>query len=372
LLAFDGCNPNDSWNEVHEFLGEMNRIDKNRLRFTFFVSGTALLTEDKANLYVNPSVKLHESDDVARNPEWSAFVEKARRLQKGRSFSTEGESNVNFGGSLNDLKERIRLINLAHQNGNEIASHAVGHFNAKKWTRDMWEHEFDEFNEILDNVGKLNGDRSIQLNFNSQDLMGFRAPYLSGNESLIRTLDKRKFRYDTSDTNIGWEQDNWPQKYKITGTNIWNFGLAFIEVVGLKSSNGNPVRTMSMDYNFCFLQDKGCPELYPKSIEGADRDAYIMLLSYLKYFSDNYNSNRAPVHIGHHFTKYRGGAYNKALYHFAKIVCELPEVNCITYSKLSDYMDGLSDATRRDFQYSRFPKASFQPSLKDLQKKIRW
>src|SRR5262245_63104570 len=44
------------------------------------------------------------------------------------------------------------------------------------------------------------------------------------------------------------------------------------------------------------------------------------LQTYLQYFKSNYAGNRAPLHIGHHFMNYAGGAYNEALKSSARAV----------------------------------------------------
>ena len=63
-----------------------------------------------------------------------------------------------------------------------------------------------------------------------------------------------------------------------------------------------------MDYNFLVAQS-GVGAI------AALREAFRrqMLDTYLDYFSANYTGNRAPLHIGHHFTDYQSGAYREAL-----------------------------------------------------------
>lgn len=392
LMAFDGCMSTESWVEQTQFLNEMNGPDGQAdvAKFTFLLSTPALLRNDKAHYYVNPTAILNESPEVMKDPSKTLFKERALRLKRGKTFETRGESNIGFGGSLEDVQLRVNYINKLHARGNEMGSHAAGHFDGKNWTKDMWRHEFDQFNRIMDNIGSINGDPDMKLNIYSGNMKGFRAPFLgSRNETTIAVLDEYNYRYDTSDRTIGWDSSNWPQKY--SNTNVWNFGLAFIDVIGLwkplnpgpgapafttNPASGVPYRTLSMDYNFCFVQDNGCEYPYKKTTAQAKREAsedgLNMLKSYMKYFTDNYNGNRAPIHIGHHFTKYNDGAYNKAMHEFARVVCTLPEVKCTTYEKLADFMDVQSDENRKDYQYGRFKKARFQPSAQQLMQRIRW
>ncbi len=83
-----------------------------------------------------------------------------------------------------------------------------------------------------------------------------------------------------------------------------------------------------MDYNFLVAHGRIVNDA--RRTEAA-RDQ--MLATYLHYFKTNYAGNRAPVHIGHHFSAYQNGAYNDALKSFARSVCALPEVRCVTYAQ---------------------------------------
>jgi hypothetical protein len=83
-----------------------------------------------------------------------------------------------------------------------------------------------------------------------------------------------------------------------------------------------------------------------------------MLQTYLHYFRTNYAGNRAPLHIGHHFMNYQGGAYNAALKTFARAVCGLPEVRCVTYARLADFMDGQDAETLAAYRKGDFARAA--------------
>lgn len=331
MLAFDNCQENQTWSQVSRFLEEMNAGQPDRLRFTFFLSAAGLLTDQKKAAYLDPA---------------------------GRA----GKANIDFGGSDLSVLERVAWINKLHAQGNEIASHTVGHFSGKSWTVQQWRHEFDQYARIVDNLVQLNGwtgtnAQKGRLDFRAADLQGFRAPYLEGGARVNQVLVEKGFRYDTSDTDQGFEPGNWPRKFK--NTNLWNFGLSFVTLplthpagaMRIKSS----VKVPAMDYNFCFRQTGGCPDRDPFAGE-ADKDAAEMLQGYLNYFLNSYNGNRAPMNIGHHFQPYRGGSYNRALMKFARLVCGLPEVKCATYRELADFMDAVG-SDRDQFQAGKFPKA---------------
>jgi hypothetical protein len=168
---------------------------------------------------------------------------------------------------------------------------------------------------------------------------GFRAPYLATSPGLYAVLKERGFRYDASRTA---EAGEWPRK--IDG--VWRFNL-----VGLRL-RGSGKGVLSMDYNFFVAHSRAVDD--PQRREEY-RDQ--MLATYLEYFRANYSGNRAPLHIGHHFSNYQNGAYQQALISFARTVCGLPEVRCVTYTALADFMDGLQPATLEAYRKGDFPRA---------------
>jgi hypothetical protein len=66
---------------------------------------------------------------------------------------------------------------------------------------------------------------------------------------------------------------------------------------------------------------------------------------------------------------YAGGAYNEALKSFARAVCGLPEVRCVTYAKLADFMDQQTAETlaayrRGDFAHVTTPALNVAQTLR--------
>jgi hypothetical protein len=107
-----------------------------------------------------------------------------------------------------------------------------------------------------------------------------------------------------------------------------------------------------MDYNFFVAQSRAATD--PRRYETAREQT---LQTYLAYFKANYTGNRAPLHIGHHFSGYQGGAYNEALKSFARAVCGLPEVRCVTYAKLAEFMDRQNADTLAAYRKGDFARA---------------
>ncbi len=258
-MAFDNCTELERWQELADFAAELNR-DGDRIHFTFFISGINSIADGNRMLYEGPHQR-------------------------------RGYSRINFGGSPENVQRRVDYVNELHRNGHEIASHAVGHFNGAAWSAEDWEKEFRSFNEVVSNVGPNNGLADTQLAFPTGDVIGFRAPYLAKGTALYQALKRSGFRYDTS--GVGYA-DAWPEK--VDG--IWRFNLAMLRI------QGSGRATLSMDYNFFVAQAHAMTDL--RRYETAREQT---LQTYLAYFKANYTGNRAPLHIGHHFFGYQGGAY---------------------------------------------------------------
>jgi peptidoglycan/xylan/chitin deacetylase (PgdA/CDA1 family) len=307
-IAFDNCTELSRWQELSDFAKEMNQGD-DKIHFTFFVSGINYIADDNRGIY-------------------------------RASHQNRGYSMINFGGTTDEIERRVAFINAMHASGHEIASHAVGHFDGRHWSTADWLQEFKIYADLVDEVANNNGlPKTAKFDFPASSIVGFRAPYLSTSPGLYFALKDAGFRYDTSGTS---ESDIWPEKKD----GIWRFNLAGIRLHRSKKS------TLSMDYNFFVTQSFG---LDNSSARTAHRDE--MLETYIDYFKANYSGNRAPIHIGHHFFGYHGGVYNDALKAFLRKVCGLAEVRCVTYSKLADFMDGLSPETLQAYRHGDFPHA---------------
>lgn len=313
VVAFDNCTELERWEELSDFAAAMNK-EGDRVHFTFFVSGTNFIADANRTIYEAPHQR-------------------------------RGYSRINFGGSADHVRARVTAINDLHRHGHEIASHAVGHFDGRSWTASAWANEFDSFDHAFRKVAANNRLSDMAgFSFPASAIVGFRAPYLATSPGLYAVLKERGFRYDTSGDA---KADAWPVKEG----GLWRFNLANIRI------NGSGRKVLSMDYNFLVAQSFGFADR-----RNAERHGRQMLLTYLDYFKANYAGNRAPIHIGHHFTDYQAGAYRHALKSFARMVCGLPEVRCVTYRALADFMDGVDAPTLLAYRAGGFPRAA-EPAL---------
>jgi peptidoglycan/xylan/chitin deacetylase (PgdA/CDA1 family) len=285
-LAFDGSYNLGFWAESRQFAKDHN------LKFTYFISGVYYLTSADRGLYVEP--------------------------QYG-----PGRSSIGFGGTPSEVQRRIEQTLLASQEGHEIASHANGHFDGRTYSESQWRSEFNQFSDILGSAWSryMNGPVPSSWSEVASSVGGFRAPVLGVGKGLWPILREKNFFYDTSRIAPA---NQWPTR--IGG--VWNFALA-----GLRTADTRRA-VLSMDYNF-YMADSGA--------KPGPRDQYPvyekrMLDTYMNYFNSNYNGSRAPIHIGHHFSPWNGGAYWRAMKRFAAFACAQPDVICGTYTELTEYM----------------------------------
>lgn len=287
LISFDGCVDLDCWEAWSAFAGKHRDV-----HLTFFVSGTCFLSDGQRHLYQGPGAQI-------------------------------GKARIRFGGTQAQLLERARHMNDLVRSGHEIASHAVGHFDGAQWTPEQWLAEFRIYDRLIDDFSLNNGVSSGDgLAFGSSDVKGFRAPFLSVGPGLNPALAARGFRYDASPAG---RAADWPEKNK---DGIWKFKLASIPLTGCRRT------PLSMDYNLFVVHSLEMPDI----LSDEERLEDSVVDAYLGYFRRNYLGNKAPIHIGHHFTDYCGKAYERALMRFIEKIIERPDVRVCTYTQLADVL----------------------------------
>jgi hypothetical protein len=306
LLAFDGSHNLPMWKET------LNFATNNNVKFSYFISGVYFLLDSNRLDYIEPT--------------------------KG-----PGKSAIGFAGnSKNNLVERVNFVNKAFDEGHTIGSHANGHFDGTHWSSSQWELEFRQFTHLIFDVFNQKGFESLSspnpYHFNPEQIIGFRSPQLATNADLYKTLRKNNYAYDTSQSA---PMDYWPRCVD----RLWNFPLAELRIYGTGR------KTLSMDYNFYYANSGGKPDE-----TNAKKYREEMFNTYMGYFTTNYYGNRAPIHIGHHFAKWNAGAYWQAFEDFTKAVCNLPEVKCVSYQALLNFLNSVPITIREQYQKGDFPK----------------
>jgi hypothetical protein len=312
VVSFDGSGGTQLW----PYWRDVAR--RAHAHFTFFVSGVYLLAEDRRGLY--------------HPPEHSAGYSAIGFAQPFDGLTAEAR-----------VGETLRQIGLAYREGNEIGTHFNGHFCAPvpesvgDWTSADWRQELDQFRTLMFDASKNNGlEPAVRLPFGPGEVTGERTPCLEGKlPALLPVLAERGFRYDASRiAPLG----SWP--YRLQG-GVWEFPLQLIPFVG----HTYPV--VSMDYNFFYNQTLA--GLSPAVSEQQAHD------SLWRAFLETYHGNRAPLSFANHFETWQDWAYDKALARVVVQACGLPEVRCVSFRELADWLEAQPAARLKRYELGRFP-----------------
>ena len=294
VLSFDGSKSVDMLNETLAFEQKMQSEGK-PLHFTYFINAAYFITKDNATLYQAPR-------------------------------QSPGVSNIGFSYSSKDIPFRIKAFNTAFTEGNEIGSHSAGHYDGATWSYDEWKQEFNSFGSLMQNVPKNNPTEQIDIPTFLGSIQGFRAPNLGVNGNLYKVLSEFHFSYDASGVS---KIDVWPQK---DGYGVWHIPLGIIFL----GENKKPI--VAMDYNL-WMRQSGAKEMAVKGTSLWNTYYNEVESAYMEYFNTNYNGNRGPIVIADHFSKWNDGVYWEAMKTFAENVCGQPQVRCVTFSELVNYLN---------------------------------
>jgi hypothetical protein len=318
VVSFDGSGGVKLW-PYWRWVGRLAHA-----RFTFLVSGVYLLDEARASLYHPP-----------QHP--------------------PGRSDIGFAQAEGDVSARsvvlgmLQQMTLAYSAGHEIGSHFNGHFcepyagNVDGWSAADWNQELDEFDRLVFHAGANNGlGTAATLPFGPSEIVGERTPCLQGNlPVLYRVLAARGFRYDASKVGV---LGDWPKRE----LGIWSIPLLEVPM------SGHTYKVISMDYNF-YANQTAATRGPLSAARGYGEETYRSLWN---AFLTSYRGNRAPLSIGYHFETWNHWAYDHALARFLLKACAKPEVRCVSYRELVDWLDKQPPAALKRYGAGEFPRLS--------------
>ncbi|MEU2439224.1 hypothetical protein ABZ595_24035 [Streptomyces rubradiris] len=276
---------------------------ENNATMTYFLSGVYLLPEEKRDLYEPPQ-------------------------------HSPGRSDIGFNDErgITDTLEQLRL---AWLEGNEIGTHFNGHFcgpdgGVGTWSVDEWKSEIAQAKRFVKSWRSNTGMRGADpLPFDyDKELIGARTPCLEGRKNFVKAARDLGFRYDSSGVN----DQVWPKKRE----GLWDLSMQLVPFPG------HTYEQLTMDYNFMVgqsgTQTQGDPDKF-------DYWGDQMRDGLLKGFYRAYDGNRAPLVIGNHFESWNGGTYMRAVEEVVKEVCTKPEVRCVSFRQLVDWLDAQDPRT---------------------------
>jgi hypothetical protein len=265
---------------------------------TYFLSGVYLLPKEKATLYDPPQ-------------------------------HAAGRSDIGFN-DIRGIKDTVRELRGAWQDGNEVGTHFNGHFCGRSggvgtWSVEEWKSEIRQAKSFVKNWktnAGLPNEKPLPFDYD-EELIGARTPCLEGRRNFLRAASELGgFRYDTS----GINDQIWPEKEM----GLWDLSLQMVPVPGLS------IETLSMDYNFMVNQSG--------TLKQGDRSMHRywgnqMRDGLLQAFERAYRGNRAPLIIGNHFESWNGGTYMRAIEETIATVCVQRDVKCVSFRQLADWLD---------------------------------
>ncbi|MFF3989210.1 hypothetical protein ACFY0B_32075 [Streptomyces sp. NPDC001797] len=293
VFSWDG-----SGEDSQKLFSHFRKVAKeNNANMTFFLSGVYMLPEEKRDLY--------------RPPQHSP-----------------GSSEIGFNDE-QGITDTVKQLRLAWLEGNEIGTHFNGHFcgpdgGVGEWSVAEWKSEIAQAKQFVKTWKTNTGMKdAAPLPFDyDKELIGARTPCLEGQKNFVKAASQLGFRYDTSGVN----NQVWPKKRE----GLWDLSMQLVPFPG------HTYEQLTMDYNFMVNQSgtstQGDPDKY-------DYWGDQMRDGLLQGFNRAYNGNRAPLVIGNHFESWNGGTYMRALDEVVADVCNKPEVRCVSFHQLADWLD---------------------------------
>ncbi|MEU6811065.1 hypothetical protein ABZ920_19170 [Streptomyces sp. NPDC046831] len=275
----------------------------NNATMTYFLSGVYLLPEDRRDLYQPPQ-------------------------------HTAGSSEIGFNDE-KGIADTVEQLRLAWLEGNEIGTHFNGHFCGEnggvgQWSVEDWKSEIAQAKEFVKRWKTNTGMKSAApLPFDyDKELVGARTPCLEGRQNFLRAAAELGFRYDTSGVN----NQVWPGKKE----GLWDLSMQLVPFPG------RTFEQLTMDYNFMVNQSGTKTQGDPAKFgQWGDQ----MRDGLLRGFYRAYDGNRAPLIIGNHFESWNGGTYMRAVEEVVKEVCNKPDVRCVSFRQLADWLDAQDPQT---------------------------
>lgn len=302
LFSFDGAGWHDRW---QEFMTAADQVDA---RFTGFLTGIYLLTDDHRDAYTGPG-------------------------------HAPGRASVGFGGSPETVVQLVHDLNEAYARGHEIGTHYNGHFcsdnppGGNQWTAADWQAELDQFFTFLadwDTIDRIDG--APELVVGAEDVQGGRTPCLEGVwPEISQAWAAHGLTYDSSKVAGGIA---WPR----VEDGVWQFPVPTVRSPAFGT-------VLAMDYNFWVKANGGADDP-----DAADAMRAGTLDTYRHMYAAARDGNRAPVVVANHFNRWSGNAFNPAARDFMLEVCDDEGTVCATYSDVVAWLDLQDPAVLAELQ----------------------
>ncbi|NUS15290.1 MAG: hypothetical protein HOY69_28490, partial [Streptomyces sp.] len=295
---------------------------------TYFVSGVSLLPAGHASLYAPPRHPRGTSDTgLAADPATVAATVHEMRLAWADGSEIGTSFNGHFCGQDGGAAE-LPATDPSDAAGVGAVSGATTADGASgAWTAEEWAGEIRQAQDFAQHWKTNTGLTSLDpLPFDyAKGVVGGRPPCLTDPPGLPAAAEAAGFRYLADPTP---QPQVWPAK---TG-DMWRFPLQEVPVPG------RDTETPASDQGFLSVQSgtpvTGVPDPQQNATWGRQmRDGL------LAGFDRAYDGNRAPLVVAGHLESWNGGTYLRAVEDTVRDVCGKPEVRCVSFRQLADWLD---------------------------------
>ncbi len=244
-----------------------------------------------------------------------------------------------------EVAQEVEDLNKAYADGNEIATHFMGHFcdpgaspGADSWDTAAWNNDLDQFFDVWRNYRSIDQIPGLPaLDVPADEVVGERTPCLQGSpDALFPALVKHGMTYDESFTRRGIV---WPTKSP--QYHIWTMGMAEFPMHGITPGHGAGHVQITMDYNFWYSQeyDPATGQMKQTSAAQSKEDSQQVQATYQDMLDGALAGSHAPLLLGNHFNDWNNNAYTEALGNFLLANCGRTGVYCVPYRDVVDWME---------------------------------
>ncbi len=207
----------------------------------------------------------------------------------------------------------------AWRHGHELGTYFNGHVCGRRgmgaWRTREWNRRIDQFYALIENGEKLPFDVRTAIRGGRTPCRDVHRP------SRDAAYRAHGWRYDASATGA----PRWPRR----NAGLWEFPLPTLPLHGTRR------RVLASDQALYTAHSHARPAAAGKWPAWRRQTTQ----TYVSAVNARLTGDRAPVFIAHRFENWHGGSYMKALIDLMTRVCPKPQVRCVSFTELTDWLE---------------------------------
>ncbi|WP_240970497.1 polysaccharide deacetylase family protein [Actinacidiphila epipremni] len=328
VFSWDGAVQDDR--HLMSYIREFGERDGAAM--TYFVSGTSLLPAGRQDLYAAPRHPRGTSD-TGLPADRGVVADTVREMRLAWADGSEIGTNFNAhfcgadGGAADAAGDAAGDSGGSAASGDSTGTADSADSASGTWTADEWAGEIRQardFTQQWKTDTGLTGLDPLPFDY-AKGVVGGRPPCLSDPAGLPAAAKAAGFRYLADPTA---QPQVWPSQ--VDG--LWHFPEQEVPVPG------RDVETPASDQGFLSVQS-GTPATGAQDPEQNAAWSRQMHDGLIAGFQRAYDGNRAPLVVAGHLESWNGSAYLKAVEDTVREVCGKPDVRCVSFKQLADWLD---------------------------------